>query len=131
VTGTSLVVVSRFGAALSENKLDQACALLHEDLVVHEAGGLPYSGDYHGPQGFVDLLTAMTEELELTAGPITRSALNDDTVVSRFRLRFMARASGRSTEMNLVELYTVSTGLIIALDVYYKDPSAVTALLAM
>jgi uncharacterized protein len=130
VTGTSLAVVSRFGAALSENQIDRACALLHSDFVVHEAGGLPYSGDYHGPQGFVDLLTAMTAELELSPGPITRAALDDDTVVSRFRLRFTARGSRRFTEMNLVELYTVSTGLIVALDVYYKDPSAVTALLA-
>ncbi|MEV3905060.1 nuclear transport factor 2 family protein [Mycobacterium sp. NPDC050551] len=130
MTGTSLAVVSRFGTALNENNLDEACALLHEDLVVHEAGGLPYSGDYHGPQGFVDLLTAMTENLELTPGPINRAPLDDDTVVSRFRLRFTARLTGRSTEMNLVELYTVSDGLIIALDVYYKDPSAVTALLA-
>jgi ketosteroid isomerase-like protein len=130
VTGASLAVVSRFGTALSENRLDEACALLHEDLVVHEAGGLPYSGDYHGPRGFVDLLTAMTEKLELTPGPINRAPLNDDTVVSRFRLRFTARASGRFTEMNLVEIYTVSDGLIITLDVYYKDPSAVTALLA-
>ncbi|MCV7171526.1 nuclear transport factor 2 family protein [Mycobacterium manitobense] len=131
MTGTSLAVVSRFGTALNQNRLDEACALLHEELVVHEAGGLPYSGDYHGPRGFVDLLTAMTEKLELTPGPINRAPLGDDTVVSRFRLRFTARVSGRFTEMNLVEIYTVSDGLIIALDVYYKDPSAVTALLAM
>ena len=130
MTGTSLAVVSRFGTALNQNRLDEACALLHEDLVVNEAGGLPYSGDYHGPQGFMDLLTAMTEKLELTPGPINRAPLSDDTVVSRFRLRFTARASGRFTEMNLVEIYTVSDGLIIALDVYYMDPSAVTALLA-
>ena len=32
--------------------------------------------------------------------------------------------------MSLVEIYTVRDGLIVDLDVYYKDPSAVTALLA-
>ncbi len=51
-------------------------------------------------------------------------------IVSRFRLTFTACASGRTTEMSLVELYRVSDGLIVELDVYYKDPSAVTALLA-
>jgi hypothetical protein len=31
--------------------------------------------------------------------------------------------------MSLVETYTVRDGLIVELDVYYKDPSAVAALL--
>jgi ketosteroid isomerase-like protein len=124
-----VAVVSRFGAALGAKNMDAALALLHDDFIVHEAGGLPYSGDYHGPQGFVDLLTRMYEKLELAPGPITRDRLDDDTVVSRFKLRFTARASGRSVEMNLVELYRVSRGLIVELDVYYKDPSAVAALL--
>lgn len=125
----SVAVVSRFGAALGAKDMDAVRALLHQDFIVHEAGGLPYSGDYHGPQGFVDLLTTMNEKLELAPGPITRDRLDDDTVVSRVKLRFTARASGRSVEMTLVELYRVSRGLIVELDVYYKDPSAVAALL--
>jgi hypothetical protein len=125
-----LFTVGQFSKALGEKDLDQACTLLHHDLVVHEAGGLPYSGEYHGPQGFRELLAKMNESMELTAGPVTRDCLSDDTVVSRFRLTFTARTSGESVEMGLVELYKVQDGLIIELDVYYKDPSAVTALLA-
>ena len=83
-----------------------------------------------GSADFVDLLGKMNECLELTPGPIVRDVLSDDMIVSRFRLTFAARASGRTTEMSLVELYRVSDGLIVELDVYYKDPSAVTALLA-
>ena len=125
-----LFTVGQFSKALGEKDLDQACTLLHHDLVVHEAGGLPYSGEYHGPQGFRELLAKMNESMELTAGPVTRDCLSDDTVVSRFRLTFTARTSGESVEMGLVELYKVQDGLIIELDVYYKDPSAGTALLA-
>lgn len=126
----SLVTVRRFSKALGEKNLGEACNLLHDDLVVYEAGGLPYSGDYHGPHGFVELLTKMNDVLELAAGPIVQHPLPDDTVVSRFRLKFTARASGKSVEMGLVEIYRVRDGMIVALDVYYKDPSAVTALLA-
>jgi hypothetical protein len=125
-----LFTVGQFSKALGEKDLDQACTLLHHDLVVHEAGGLPYSGEYHGPQGFRELLAKMNESMELTAGPVTRDCLSDDTVLSRFRLTFTARTSGESVEMGLVEIYKVQGGLIIELDVYYKDPSAVTALLA-
>ena len=130
MSGTGLEVVERFSEALHDKNTDQARSLLHDDIIVHEAGGLPYSGDYHGPQGFVDLLAVMNECLELTPGPIVRDVLSDEMIVSRFRLRFTARASGRTAEMSLVELYRVSDGLIVELDVYYKDPSAVTALLA-
>ncbi|MCT7661378.1 nuclear transport factor 2 family protein [Mycobacterium deserti] len=130
MSAASLAVVNRFGEALSGGNLDEARALLHDDLVVYEAGGLPYSGEYHGPQGFIDLLTTMYEKLEVTPGPVSRASLDDGTVVSRFRLRFTALASGRSAEMNLVELYKVSQEKIIELDVYYKDPGAVAAILA-
>ena len=124
-----LSTVGQFSKALGERDLDRACALLHPDLVVHEAGGLPYSGEYHGPQGFRDLLAKMDESMELTVGPVTRDCLSDDTVASRFRLKFTARTSGESVEMDLVELYKVHGAQIIELDVYYKDPAAVAALL--
>ncbi len=124
-----LCTVGQFSKALGDKDLERACALLHRDLVVHEAGGLPYSGEYHGPQGFRELWTKMNESMELTPGPVTRDCLSDDTVVSRFRLAFTARTSGESVEMDLVELYKVHDGLIVDLDVYYKDPSAVAALL--
>ncbi len=130
MTQSPLVAVSQFSKALGEKDIERACALLHHDLVVHESGGLPYSGEYHGPQGFRDLMAQMNESMELVPGPVTRDCLPDDTVVSRFRLTFTARASGESVEMGLVELYKVRDGQIIELDVYYKDPAAVAALLA-
>jgi len=125
-----LFTLRRFSKAVGENDLDRACSLLHHDFVVHEAGGLPYSGEYHGPQGFRELLAKMNESMELTAGPISHDPLSDDTVALRFGLTFTARTSGESVEMNVVELYRVRDGLIVELDVYYKDPGAVTALLA-
>jgi len=129
-TAEPALTVREFSKALGANDLDQACGLLHGDLVIREAGGLPYSGEYLGPQGFRELLAKMNERLELKAGPITQDQLSDDTVASRFRLTFTARISGESVAMDLVELYKVQDGQIIELDVYYKDPSAVTALLA-
>jgi uncharacterized protein len=124
-----LSTVRRFSKAVGDNDLEHACSLLHPDFVVHEAGGLPYSGEYQGPHGFRELLATMNESMELTAGPITHDPLSDDTVVLRFGLTFTARTSGESVEMNVVELYKVRDGLIVELDVYYKDPSAVASLL--
>ncbi|MGB6761566.1 nuclear transport factor 2 family protein [Mycobacterium sp.] len=126
----SLATVGRFMAATGAERRHERRSLLHDDFVVHEAGGLPFSGDYHGSEGFFDLLNRMNDVLELTAGPITTDSLGDDVVAARFRLRFISRASGESVEMGLVEIYTVRDGRIAELDVYYKDPAAVAAILA-
>ena len=126
----SLATVRRFMAATGVERRNERRSLLHDDFVVHEAGGLPFSGDYHGPQGFFALLSRMNDVLELRAGPVTTDPLGDNVVAARFRLTFISRASGESVEMGLVEIYTVRDGQIAELDVYYKDPAAVTALLA-
>ena len=123
-------IVGKFMQAIVDEKFDDASNLLHDEFVVYEAGGVPYSGEYHGPQGFFELFAKMNENLELTPDPAIQYLLADDTVAMRYRLKFTARVSGRSVAMSLVEIYTVRDGLIVELDVYYKDPSAVAALLA-
>jgi uncharacterized protein len=122
--------VSRFVQAVIEGRIDDARGLLHDDFVLHEAGGLPYSGEYRGPQAFFGLFANMNEQMELTPDPAIQYLLAHDTAAMRYRLKFTARATGASVEMGLVEIYTVRDGLIAELDVYYKDPSAVAALLA-
>ncbi len=126
----SVATVRRFMAATGAEGRNERRSLLHDDFVVHEAGGLPFSGDYHGPQGFFELLNTMNDVLEVAVGPITTDPLGNDAVAARFRLTFTSRASGKSVEMGLVEIYTVRDGRIAELDVYYKDPAAVAALLA-
>jgi len=130
-TEEAQATVARFMHAIVEERFDDAGSLLHNGFVVYEAGGVPYSGEYRGPQGFFELLGKTNEGLELTLGPTPQYLLADDTVAVRSRLTFAARASGKSVDMSLVEIYTVRDGLIVELDVYYKDPSAVAALLAV
>lgn len=72
----------------------------------------------------------MMAVLELTPSPDMQYLVDDDNVVLYYRLTFTARASGKSVEMGVAEVLTVRDGLIVELDVYYKNPSAVTALLA-
>jgi uncharacterized protein len=124
-------VVVAFMHALGEQRFDDARALLHDDVVVYEMEGVPYRGEYRGPQAFFDLYGQMNAAMELTPHDPIQHLLADDTVAIRYRLKFTSRVSGNSVEMGMVEIYTVRAGLIVELDVYYKDPSAVTALLAM
>ncbi|HWF30703.1 MAG TPA: hypothetical protein VG327_20470, partial [Mycobacterium sp.] len=75
--------VGKFMQAIVEERFDDARSLLHDEFVVYEAGGVPYSGEYRGPQGFFELLAKMNEGLELTLGPTPQYLLRDDTVAVR------------------------------------------------
>jgi uncharacterized protein len=126
---TNVHTVRQFMGAAGAERWHERCGLLHESFVVHETGGLPFSGDHQGSQGLFDLMQRMNDSLQLVAGPITLDPLGIDAVAARFRLTFISRASGDSVEMGIIEIYTLRDGQITELDVYYKDPSAVAALL--
>jgi uncharacterized protein len=130
-TEDSRALVVKFVDAFGEQKLDDALSLLHDEFVVHAAGDVPYSGDYRGAAGFLELITKMSEVLDLMPSPDMQFLADGDKVVLHYRLTFTARASGESVEMSMAEVYTVRDGLIVALDVFYKNPSAVQALLAV
>lgn len=114
--------------AFGEGRLDDAFALLHDEFVVHAAGDVPYSGDYHGAEGFSELLGKMLPVLDLTPSPDMEFLVDGDKVVLYYRLTFTALASGASVEMGVTEVLAVRDGRIAELDVYYKNPSAVAAL---
>ncbi len=61
--------VGKFMQAMVEERFDDARILLHDEFVVYEAGGVPYSGEYRSPQSFFELFSEMNEELELTPDP--------------------------------------------------------------
>jgi uncharacterized protein len=86
-TEEAQATVGRFVKAIVEERLDDARSLLHDEFVVYEAGGVPCSGEYHGPQGFFELLGKMNENLELTPDPAIHYLLADDTVAMRYRLK--------------------------------------------
>ncbi len=128
-TEGSRALVVKFVEAFGGQRLDDALSLLHGEFVVHAAGDGPYSGDYFGPSGFVELITKMSEALELSPNPDMQFLADSDKVVLHYRLTFTASASRQSVAMSMAEVFTVRGGLIVELDVFYKNPSAVKALI--
>jgi uncharacterized protein len=122
-------LVEKFVDAFGDGRLQDALGLLHDEFVVHAAGDVPYSGDYRGAEGFSELIAKIMAVLELTPSPDMQYIADGDKVVLYYRLTFTARTSGNSVEMDVSEVFTVDDGLIAGLDVYYKNPSAVSALL--
>lgn len=128
MSDTPAAVMDRFIAAFESGDLPAACALLHPEAVVHEAGGLPYAGEFKGPEGFAALIGTMAASYEFKLLDTEYLPVDDERIAVRMLARFTSRHSGNSVEFPVLEIYTVRDGTIRDVDVYYKDPAAVAAL---
>lgn len=125
---TALTTVQRFVQAMTDQDIALARSLLHDDFVVYEAGGLPYSGTYHGADGFFnDLYGEIMKLTDLTPLGEMDFLQSGNTVAAYFRLRFTSRATGEKFDTGMVEAYKVHGDKIAELDVFYKDPAGVAA----
>jgi ketosteroid isomerase-like protein len=121
--------VRRFTAALAAGDVTTCLELLHPDNVFDEAAGLPFGGDYSGHEGFIRLLKDVGRlfEVKLSAPQVSDAG---DCVLVRLTGTFTARATGRTLETPVVDLYTVRDGRVARVDVFYKDTRAMADLCA-
>src|SRR5258708_35779660 len=124
---SSVEVVRRFTSALVAGDVPGCLALLHPDNVFDEAEGLPFGGDYSGSEGFIRLLKDVGRlfEVKLSEPQVTDAG---DCVLVRLTGTFTSRATGRTLETPVVDLYTVRDGKVARVDVFYKDTNAMAAL---
>jgi ketosteroid isomerase-like protein len=129
-TTDAVATVQRFMDLNMAGDLEAGSQLMSEDVAVHEAPGLPYGGEYRGRAEFLELLGKIGANYELVPVEVlgVRDA-GDDLVVVTSHLRFTGRASGRSAETHVCELFRIRDGQITDLDIFYKDPGAVAGLL--
>lgn len=125
---TPLEVVRSFTGSLGRGEIDACQKLISPDLVFSEAECLPFGGDWLGAQGFVDFLSAVSTHYRVRVAEMVVSEAGD-RVLARVSGTISSRATGRSLPLDAMDLYEVREGLIVRVDVYYKDAAAVTNLL--
>lgn len=113
-------IVRRFTSALRDGNVPACLELLHPDNTFDEATGLPFGGDYSGADGFLRLLKDVVRQFEVK---LSEPELSDagHCVMVRLTGTFTSRATGRTVEMPVVDLYTVRDGKVAHVDVFYKD----------
>jgi ketosteroid isomerase-like protein len=126
-TGGGLATVRRFIELISAGNIEEGLPMLTDDFVLDEAEGLPYTGTYHGREGFVEIMSKIGSQYDMVPISIEYADAGDVVMVMPL-LKFTARASGESLEMQVCEVYRVRDGQISKIDVYYKDAAAVAAL---
>ncbi|UNO41946.1 nuclear transport factor 2 family protein [Streptomyces sp. MST-110588] len=100
-------------------------ACLDPDVVLRQAPGLPYAGDWRGPEGMEQFMAVMGELWHSMEFLEQRQLVSGPEVVVISRVRFVSRATGRALETTIVQLMTVRKGRIREVRPFYWDPAAV------
>jgi ketosteroid isomerase-like protein len=123
-------ILGRFFAAVLGGDVATLRELVSPDCVVHEPADLPYGGEYVGVDGLLTMFGSVNRDLEFAIdGTPEFLPVDDGRVVLRANAVFTARTSGRTAAFPIAEIYTLSAGQIVDIDVFYKEPGAIRALL--
>jgi uncharacterized protein len=124
---SSGAIAARLLDAFAAADFETALRIIHPRCVVHEPDAVPYAGDWPGRDGFGRLAAAMADLFEVSFRQ--RAIIHDGEVaVMRANVTFTSRATGRAVDTSVVEVYRVEEGLIVEVDVYYKNPEAIRTL---
>lgn len=120
-------VLDRFLNHFQKGEVEAAMAMIHPDIVLHEAASLPYPGDFHGREGFERLFSVMHAGIELI--PESWELFDaGDQVIGRMHTTLVSRTTGERLPMIIVEIHTIRDDMLAEVDIYYKDTKAVVDL---
>jgi ketosteroid isomerase-like protein len=112
--------VRRWEAAQLSGDWDAVAALMSEDCVIREAQSLPYGGVRVGRERAIDVIKTVFATYEMLDIDFSW-LLSGDVVINRVSGRARVKATGREVAIDGVELVTVRDGLVVDIDVYYRD----------
>lgn len=120
--------LASFLTAFQAGDFEAVADYLSPEVVVHEPAGIVVEGDHTGVDGWVSMVTLLgqTYEMAVSSYEIVEAV---DRAFLVMDPTFTARATGRSARIPIVEVYRFTGGLIVDIDVYYKDPAALAGLL--
>lgn len=124
-------VVRRFYDLLANGQVEDSLQLIAADATIHESAALPYGGEYHGVSGMRELLSRMEAYAALSnVGGIEYIDTDGEQIIVRMGMRATNRASGKTIDTQIAEIYTVRDGKVVDVDVYYRDPAAIAEVAA-
>jgi len=106
----------RFGAG----DMDGARSLFHPDLRIEQPASLPHGGSHRGLDGMAAMGAAFGQHWERTITD-PRILGCGPTVVQVTSQTWTAKATGRSSTVDVVELFTLTDGRISEIRVFQQD----------
>ena len=103
-------IIQQMYQAAARGDMENALAALDENLIVYEQESLPYGGRYEGHAGFQKLfenLAAVWDDFNFALQEFLDAG---DAVIAVVRLPGTARATGKSLDMTMYELWRIRGG---------------------
>jgi predicted SnoaL-like aldol condensation-catalyzing enzyme len=90
---------------------------LDDSVIVHEPDFLPYGGEYHGKQGFVDLYTKIAKVYDVAKIRVDYLVADGDRVIGVIRMPDL----NTGNDVLLAEQSTVRDGKVIDMRIFFHD----------
>jgi ketosteroid isomerase-like protein len=121
--------LERFLAAVQAGDFEAVAGYFSPRVVVHEPADLVVGGEHTGFDGWAAMMTkfGQTYDLKVSSYEIVEAG---DRALLMMAPTFIARGTGRYSVVPVIEVYQFADGLIVDVDVYYKEPGALAGLLA-
>jgi ketosteroid isomerase-like protein len=123
-------VVERMLDHASHARWDQLHDVLDEEFEIVEPESLPYGGTHRGVRGYVELMKDIGRLFELEFDVKRELQLDDASVLLQMDVTFMARTTGRSQRLPVIELLQVRAGRVTRSEIYISDTAALLRTLA-
>lgn len=122
-TTTAVGVVTELARRFAAGDGAGAAALLADDIRIEQPASLPHGGWWSGRSGMADMGAAFAKHWTRTiADP--RISGDDGTVTQVTTQTWTSVATGDSATVDVVELFTVTGGLVSQIRVFQQDTAA-------
>jgi len=130
-TAKNLEIVKIMLANGHAGRWDIVKPYVSDRLVLHVPPGLPFGGDYHGWQGYVDILKAIgTFFTDIKAAGTREFATVGDKVVVIGALSCRIAANGKPITFPLTDIWELQDGKVVEITAFYYDTKAIADLAA-
>jgi ketosteroid isomerase-like protein len=92
-----------------------------DELVLHVPPGLPFGGDYHGWQGYVDILKNIGAFFTELKGGTREIATVGNKVVVMNRLSGRIARNGKPISFPLTDIWELKDGKVVSITAFYYD----------
>lgn len=127
MTAKDLKLVTELYDAFGRQDLDRIRPAIAADFVTEQPEGLPWSGRYHGPDGFFEFLGKLFSHLETTL-EIEQIFDAGDTIVQVGHASGVVRATGVPFRGREVHTLTLREGKLVHYRVFSDVPAVQAAL---
>ena len=122
VTAATRAVVTAAYEAARASDMDAVVALLHPDVVLHEAASLPNGGTHRGLDNVLQALSYVYDTFDMGQLTVDEIIVDGERAIGLVNLVFRGREGGCA----VAESWRVHDGRIVEVRPFYWDTAAIT-----